>query len=348
MILKYVLPLLAVGMLGFAVLHVVHSQEARPTATPPLPPAEPPFEQTLAATGIVECSTTNIAVASPLPGIAARVCVRAGQHVAAGERLFALDDRPLSAECRVRETRLATARAELRRLESLPRPEELPSSAARIREARSMLRERTLYHDRGKELFTKNLIGADELEQRRAMMEAAREQLARAEAEDRLLKAGASETDKAIARARIAEAEAMVEQVRTDLERPIVRAPVAGTILQVNVRAGEAVGARPEAPPVVMGETQPLHLRVDLDEQHIARFRPDAPATASRRGAPQPVFALHFVRVEPLVVLRRALSGDISDRTDSRVLQVIYELEPDTERLYVGQQMDVFIAATVR
>ena len=346
MILKYVVPLLAVLMLGFAVLHVVRSAEEKPAASPPLPPAEAPFEQTLAATGVIEASTANVAVASPLPGIIARVFVKAGEHVEAGAPLFALDDRPLLAERRVRETRLATAQAELRRLESLPRPEELPSSAARIREARALLRERTLNHDRGKELFDRELIGADELDQRRAMMEAAREQLARAEADDRLLKAGASETDRAIARARIAEAEAMVRQIQTDLERLTVHAPAAGTILQVNVRVGESVGARPETPPILLGETRPLHLRVDLDEHHIARFQPEAPANAARRGAPQPVFPLRFVRIEPFVVLKRALTGDVSERTDTRVLQVIYELEPGRERLYVGQQMDVFISAT--
>jgi multidrug resistance efflux pump len=343
MILKYVVPLLALLMLGFAVLHVVRSAEEKPTASPPLPPAEAPYEHTLAATGVIEASTANVAVASPLPGIVARVFVHAGEHVATGAPLFALDDRPLLAERRVRETRLATAQTELRRLESLPRAEQLPASAARVREAQALLRERTVNHDRGKELFAKNLIGADELEQRQAMMEVAREQLARAEADDRLLKAGASETDRAIARARITEAEAMVRQVQTDLERLTVHAPVAGTVLQVNVRAGEAVGARPETP-ILLGETRPLHVRVDLDEQHIARFQPDVPATASRRGAPQPVFPLHFVRVEPLVVLKRALTGDVSERTDARVLQVIYELEPGRERLYVGQQMDVFIA----
>ncbi len=288
MVLKYGLPLLAVVMLGFAIAHVVRSQEQKPKAAPPSPPTEPPFEQTLAGTGIVEASTANVAVASPSPGIVANVFVRAGQHVAARAPLLALDDRPLLAERRVRESRLATARAEWDRLDRLPRPEELPSSAARIREARAMLHERTLHHERGRELFKKNLIGADELEQRQAMMEASREQFARAESEDRLLRAGASETDRAIARARIAEAEALVAQVQTDLERLTVRAPVAGTILQVNVRAGEAVGTGPRPPPILLGETQPLNLRVDLDEQQIAHFRPDAPASAARRRRRSP------------------------------------------------------------
>jgi multidrug resistance efflux pump len=345
MVLKYVVPALALAMLGFAVLHVVRSQEER-RMDAPLSPPEQPFEQTLAATGIVEAGTSNIAVASPLPGVAVRVLVQAGQQVSADQPLFVLDDRSLRAELLVRRTRLATARAELDRLEHLPRPEELPPSAARIRAARALLRQRTLHLARGKELFEKSLINSDELEQRRALKEEAQEQLARAEAEDRLLRAGASDTDKAIVRARIAEAEAMVEQVRAELDRLTVRAPVSGTVLQVNVRAGESVGVRPESPPVILGDTHPLHVRVDLDEQQIARFRPDVPAAAARRGAPKPTFSLHFVRVEPLVVIKRALTGDISERTDARVLQVIYALEPRREKIYVGQQMDVFMAAT--
>jgi multidrug resistance efflux pump len=348
MVLKYVLPLAAAVMLGFAVLHVVRSEEEKPSAAPPRAPAEPSYDQALAATGVVESSTANVAVASPVPGILARVFVRAGQHVAINDPLFALDDRPLLAERRVRESRLATARAELNRLQHLPRAEELPSSAARVREARSVLHERALHLDRGKELLRKNLIGSDEVDQRQAMMEAAREQLARAEADDRLLKAGASETDLAIARAKIAEAESMVEQVQTDVDRLTVRAPVAGTILQVNIRLGEAVGARADVPPILLGETKPLHLRVDVDEHQIARFRPEASATATRRGAPQPAFPLRFVRIEPLVVLKKALTGDVSERTDTRVLQVIYELDPGREHLYVGQQMDVFIADAPR
>jgi multidrug efflux pump subunit AcrA (membrane-fusion protein) len=49
-------------------------------------------------------------------------------------------------------------------------------------------------------------------------------------------------------------------------------------VLQVNVRAGEAVGARPDLPPVVLGQGSPFHLRVSINEEHIAWFRPDAAA----------------------------------------------------------------------
>jgi hypothetical protein len=50
------------------------------------------------------------------------------------------------------------------------------------------------------------------------------------------------------------------------------------------------------------------------------------------------------VRVEPYVIPKQSLTGDNSERVDTRVLQVIYALpEKMASPLYVGQQMDVYI-----
>ena len=61
------------------------------------------------------------------------------------------------------------------------------------------------------------------------------------------------------------------------------------------------------------------------------------------RGDPRQEFALRFVRVEPFVIPKRSLTGDNTERVDTRVLQVIYEVEPGQGRLYVGQQLDVYV-----
>jgi multidrug resistance efflux pump len=169
---------------------------------------------------------------------------------------------------------------------------------------------------------------------------AAQEQLARAEAEERILRKGAWEADKAIARAAVAEAEALVAQGRTEVGRLTVCAPADGTILQVNSRRGEAVG---NGPPIVLGDIQRLHLRVDIPEEQIATWRAQAPARATPRAQREHAVNLRYVRVEPLVVPRRVLTGDPSERSDTRVLQVIYEFDPGSAPIFVGQQMDVFI-----
>src|SRR5258708_40357599 len=54
---------------------------------------------------------------------------------------------------------------------------------------------------------------------------------------------------------------------------------------------------------------------------------------------------LKFVRFEPFVLPKKSLTGDSTERVDTRVLQVIYRVERDDLRLFVGQQMDVFIDA---
>ncbi len=341
--LLYLLPVAAASLLSFAVYHVYHSPAWKPLAAPPFSPSQATVSSALAAVGLVEAASQNLAIAAPQPGVVAAVPVKPGQHVARGEVLFQLDSRSLEAELQMRLARLVTAEAQLYRLNKLPRPEQLPPSEARIREARAQLlaQEAALHH--AQEMFGRKLVGEYELEQRKQAVEAAKGQLALAQAEDHLLRAGTWEADRDVARAQVDEARALVAQARTELDRLSVKAPIDGTVLQVNVRAGEAVPARPDVPPVVLGDLRNLNVRVELEEQQLSRFHANAPAEASPRGQPERRIPLQLVRIEPLVVPKRTPSGDIGERSDVRVLPVIYRLEGNASDLYVGQQMDVFI-----
>jgi hypothetical protein len=70
---------------------------------------------------------------------------------------------------------------------------------------------------------------------------------------------------------------------------------------------------------------------------------PNEPAVAFLKGDTRNPIPLRFVRIEPYVVPKKSLTGDSSERVDTRVLQIIFELERPATPLYVGQQMDVFI-----
>jgi multidrug resistance efflux pump len=341
--LLYLLPLAAASLLSFAVYHVYHSPAWKPLAAPPSPPVQATLPSALAAVGVVEAGSQNVAVAAPQPGVVAAVMVNPGQVVSKGEVLFRLDGRSLEAELQLRLARLATAQAQLARLAKLPRAEQLPVSEARIQEARAQLlaHEAELRHAQG--LYAQKLLGDNEFEQRRQAVEAARGQVALAEAEDHLLRAGTSQADRDVARAQCDEAQALVAQAHIELDRLSVKAPIDGTVLQVNVRVGEAVPGRLDLAPVVLGDLRDLHVRVELEEELLPRFRADAPAEASPRGQPSVHIPLKLVRIEPLVVPKRTPSGTIGERSDVRVLPVIYQLEAGSGELYVGQQMDVFI-----
>src|SRR5262245_17289813 len=243
MLRKIILPLLAVGGLVFAVLHMVRAQTALPDPPPPVEPGRSPYGQRVAATGIVEPRTENIAIGSHLPGVVDEVMVKVGQKVTAGTPLFRLDDRQLRAELEMRQALAAAARAKLEKLEQMPRPEEVPPAEARVREAEAAVAKAQDLRDRSERLGRSGASSEEERVQYREAHRMADEQLARAQADLKLLKAGAWEPDKAVARAELAHAESQAAQTQTELERLIVRASVDGEVLQVNVRPGEFVGA---------------------------------------------------------------------------------------------------------
>jgi multidrug resistance efflux pump len=345
---QFVIPLIALGALAYAGAHVVRSQQAPPNKQPLVEPARSPFGQTVAGAGIVEARsdashTANIAVGSLSPGVVTRLPIRVGQLVNEGEPLFELDDRQLRAELALREATLASMKAQLTRLEQMPRPEELPPLEAKIREAEANLVDLVDQERRAAQIVRTGAIDEETYFRRKQAVAVGRQQLEKAQADLALAKAGAWQADLAVSRAALAQAEAQVQQTKIDLDRLIVRAPIAGTVLQLNLRIGEYVGTPPNQALVVLGDLSRLHVRVDIDENDIHRFRRESPAKAALRGDPRTQFDLKFVRVEPFVVPKKSLTGDNVERVDTRVMQAIYEVQNANAALYVGQQVDVFV-----
>ncbi len=152
-------------------------------------------------------------------------------------------------------------------------------------------------------------------------------------------------SDVTVARAQVDAADAALRQTQLLIERLTVRAPRDATVLQVNVRPGEYVSPSDTDPPMILGEIGTMQVRVDIDEELAPRFKPGSSATGYVKGDTTNPIPLEFVRVEPFVIAKRSLTGASTERVDTRVLQVIYELHPSpASPLYVGQQLDVFIA----
>ncbi|HSR64930.1 MAG TPA: HlyD family efflux transporter periplasmic adaptor subunit, partial [Xanthomonadaceae bacterium] len=152
--------------------------------------------------------------------------------------------------------------------------------------------------------------------------------------------------DVRVAQAAIEAARAHAAQLAVDLDRLQVRAPSAGRALQVNVRPGEfATEGAGVRPPVLLGDDERMFVRVDIDENDAWRVRPGAEGRAFVRGDPRLSIPLRYEYVEPYVVPKTSLTGQATERTDVRVLQVVYSFARDGLPVYLGQQMDVFVRA---
>lgn len=349
---KYVLPLVAVAALVFALIHVLKAGQTPPPAEPRVPPARNPFageglpKAVVSGAGLVESCTENISVGADVPGVVRKVFVKVGATVKAGEPLFELDRRSLEAEERMREADLKAARASLTKLKAMPRQEEKPPLEARKRESEANLRDQEELYKRSQKLASDRAIGEEELVRRRQAYYMAREQLAKADADLQLLLAGAWKPDVELAERAVEQADAQLGRVRTELDRLTVKAPIDAEVLYVNVRPGEFVGTPPGQQLIVLGDTRTLHVRVDINEDDILRYQPGAVGRAFPRGDTKQSFPVHFVRTERYVMPKKSLTGVNTERVDTRVLQVIYRVEPSAVPLYVGMQLDVYFGET--
>jgi HlyD family secretion protein len=193
-----------------------------------------------------------------------------------------------------------------------------PLAEARIREAAARLARVKYQADLAEKMHAQRLLSEEQFRDRRFEVQ--------------------------IDEAALGAAQAELERIRVEIGRRTIRSPVAGRVLQLNVRPGEAAETGASGTPLmVIGDDSRLRLRVDIDENEAMRVQPSAAAVAIVRGHPELRTELHFESIEPYVVPRKALSGDTTERVDTRVLQVIYSFERARLPVYVGQRLDVFI-----
>jgi RND family efflux transporter MFP subunit len=306
MIRKYLIPVLAVAGLLMAIWKVAQGSKPAPVALPVIPPTAAPYARFVAGAGIIEASTENLAIGTPVAGIIAAVHVQVGERVAAGSPLFRIDDRASQAALQTARAAVDVARAQVAEAE------------AGLGTARKLLQLAEALED-------KRAISVEEMSRRTSNVRVAEARLAAAQAA-------------------LVNAQARVHEIETDLDLRTIRAPVAGDVLQLRARVGEfAPTGRTDPPLVLFGNTQPLHVRVDIDENDAWRLRPGAAATGHLRGNPQIQMPLEFVRFEPFVLPKKSLTGESTERVDTRVLQVIFRFDRGERPVYVGQQLDVFI-----
>lgn len=311
---RQILPIAALIGVAFAAYLIVFGLPdrslAEPAEQPPKAVGNLANEPRVAGAGIVEPASEVIDIGSALSGLVTDVRVRPGDQVGKGQVLFTVDARAAQAS--------------------------LDQANAAISEARAAIGEANAAQKTARQQL-------DLYRQLSDPAAVSRAEVIRAEGDE-----AAATSRLALSRARLAAAQSASAAARTEIERLVIRAPIAGEILAVNIRPGEFVstqgGGGNSTPFIQMGQTTPLHVRVDIDENEVARVALGKPAVISPRGAAELHVNATFVRAEPLVVPKRSLTNSAAERVDVRVLQLIYALPP-SDAFRVGQQIDAFIPA---
>ena len=272
-------------------------------------PPKGPFTLNIGARGLVESVDENVRIAPAIAGLVAEVPVKVGDDVKAGDILVKQDTRDATALIAAQEAELAALQTQ-------------------IHEAEVAVADKKDMWSRMQKLIAGRVASDEEKQRAQFAVQAADAQLGSM-------------------RARIASAEALLGRTRVQRDLLTIRAPRAGRILQVNTRAGEFASPTDRDPMILLGQVDRFQLRADVDEDNASRIGGSTNAVAYVKGRRDVEIPLTFVRIEPYILPKKSLSGESSERVDTRVLQVIYQFSrPSALSIYVGQQMDVFLEAT--
>ncbi|MEP6663033.1 MAG: efflux RND transporter periplasmic adaptor subunit [Verrucomicrobiota bacterium] len=296
--------LAVIGLVG-GILMIQRLRRQPPIPPPLTEPARSPFTNAVAATGIIEATKENVKIGAVKTGLIQKVFVNVGSNVKVGDPLLQLDSREAQA-------RLDTTRAQLKVLEAI-----LDMEKVEVADMEDQF-------SRVDKLEKEKVASEEERKRKEFSLKGSRARLAKAAAD---IDAAQSEIQ------------------RAEIERDVltVRAPRDGVILQMNARAGEYANLMPGEPMMILGDVNTFQIRAEVDEQNAPLVQADQPAVAFLKGDTKNPIPLRFVRIEPFVIPKRSLTGDSAERVDTRVLQIIFELDRPQTPLYVGQQVDVFI-----
>ena len=235
---------------------------------------------TLPTNGKVEPIVWQAARAA-VSGLVTGVPVREGQEVAAGATLAEIADPALATDLRSAEAHVAEAGANLAALESGGRPADAVDIDNSLARARADLdRERRELQARQR-LLTHQAATPLEVQEQS-------DKVARLETEiaglNKRRGALVSSSEVDAARARLHSAQADLEAVRQRAALIVVRAPMAGVVYSLAVRAGGYVNAGDEVASV--GRLERLRVRVYVDEPLLGRVAVGQPVAIRWEALP--------------------------------------------------------------
>lgn len=341
---KWFTILLALAGAGVGLYTVSTASSAPPRVPLAAPPSINPFPRGIAATGVVEGVSRNITIVAPEGGLVTRVFVEPGQSVKAGDPLFELDLRPLQAEMVKAQSAVELAQANLAKVEAQPRSETIPPLEASVRSAEAELNDWKDQYESLNTAMAGDGASRNELQRRVFQIQGAEARLALAQSNLKLTRAGAWEPDKVIARAELTQARASMESIQLLLDRRTVRSPIDATVLKRDIEPGQWAPASSESSAITIADLSHTRVRARIDEEDLPKLRDGAKGEARVRGDFALTIPLAMVRIEPLAIPKTQLSGATNERVDTRVVEVIFEVQGSPKvTLFPGQLVDVFI-----
>ncbi len=335
--------------------------ESHPPQPPAFKPASKPYPTGIYASGIIESaqgSGQNVPIYPEVAGSVTAVNVVEGQTVTQGSALLLIDSTVLQHTADQQKALAEAARAQLTQLKAQPRAEVLSVTRAQAIAAAAsvrVLRDQFDKLQRAADIDARS-VSREAIDTAANALRVGEANLAVTQRQLELVQAGAWSFDIKAQEQTVAALDQQVHATKALLDKYVLRAPIDGVVLAINVAQGGYVApsgtyqtyTEASGPVVVMGRGGTLlQVRVYVDEILVHRLpAPDRiVAQMQVRGTERKV-ALKFLRIQPYVTPKIQLSNQREELVDVRVLPILFTVEaPKDLPLYAGQLVDVYIGS---
>jgi HlyD family secretion protein len=353
--------LIALAILGIiAGIISAHIYGSAPKPPPPVYMTKNPFKNGVYANGIIEpvqASGESINIYPEVSGNVTKVFVKYGEFVKKGQPLFQVDDSVQAQTVKQLYHQMQADYTKYQELLHEPRPQVLAVSKAQVDYAKAQLAYAKSNYEKllNSHKLNPKSVSKQDLDNAKNALKEAKENLKVAIKNYELTKAGAWSYDIKTQYQLYKADEHAYQSALELLKRYTVKAPVSGTVLELNVEKGDYVSpsgvyytyTHSYATPIRLGQSPngELQVRAFIDEILLAKLPPikDLKAVMFIRGTNVSV-PLKFVAVEPYVTPKIELSDQATERVDVRVLPVIFRFKkPKNVNLYPGQLVDIYL-----
>lgn len=294
-----------------------------------------PFRSYLETTGVVIPSSGYVKVSNPIEGAVTAVYVNLGDEVKVNTPLFKIDDKSIYVEIKEKEARLEKSVAEL------SFHKKGPSKYAILKQKKAIEEIEIKKENQEKEaavfekLLEKTAVSCAENNEKHMFLQMTEKELEKANADYDELCSGISDEEESIYLNDIEEKKAGLKQSALKLESSLVKSPMKGRVVDINVARGEYLSDKGELGVTLIAE-DPAMIKVSISEGDAYKLKlgKELRAVAFHRSNPEISFILDFAYFNPKMSIYRG---------DERRLDLFFTFDRGSFPIYIEQSLDVFI-----
>lgn len=258
----------------------------------------------------------------------ARLLVKEGDDVSADQLLAVLDnyDRRLAA-LKEAEAKVQTASSRLAQIQAGARKADIDAQKASVKLLNAKVRYNQNQLARYQQLYLKNAISIEELEDKQWTVLQTKLELERAE-QQLISIAEVRDVDVEVAKQEVLSAQAAVVKARADLEVTQIKSPVNGRILKIHAMPGEKIS---EAGLLELGDVERMQAVAEVFEDDLFYVKVGCSATVKLDSNGE-AFTGTVTELGNLVARKDVLSNDPVSDTDARVVEVRIDLGSEASR----------------